>query len=60
MKDLSPWLCIPIDMPRPRGARLIEEFSPKLGRRLQFFENAAFAVWIALKATPYVIATVSA
>ena len=37
---------------RPRGARLIEGFSPKLGRRLQFFDHTAFAVWIALEATP--------
>ena len=55
MKDLSPRFCIPIDMPRPRGARLIEGFSPKLGRRLQFFDHATFAVWIALEATPDVI-----
>ena len=55
MKDLSPRFCIPIDMPRPRGARLIEGFSPKLERRLQFFDHATFAVWIALEATPDVI-----
>jgi hypothetical protein len=42
-------------MPRPRGARLIEGFSPKLERRLQFFDHATFAVWIALEATPDVI-----
>jgi len=55
MKDLSPRFCIPINMPRPRGARLIEGFSPKLGRRLQFFEHATFAVWIGLGADPEVI-----
>jgi hypothetical protein len=55
MKDLSPRFCIPIDMPRPRGARLIEGFSPKLERRLQFFDHATFAVWIALEVTPDVI-----
>ena len=55
MKDLSPKFSIPIDMPRPRGSRLIEGFSPKLGRRLQFFDHATFAVWIALEATPDVI-----
>ena len=60
MKDLSHRFSIPIDMPRPRGSRLIEGFSPKLGRRLQFFEHATFAIWIALKAKPDVIATVSA
>ena len=55
MKDLSPRFSFPIDMPRPRGSRLIEGFSPKLGRRLQFFDHATFAVWIALEATPDVI-----
>nr|WP_295775515.1 hypothetical protein [Rhodoferax sp.] len=55
MKDFSPRFCIPIDVPRPRGARLIEGFSLKLGRRLQFFDHATFAVWIALEAAPDVI-----
>jgi hypothetical protein len=55
MTDLSHRFNMPIDMPRPRGARLIEGFSPKLGRRLQFFEHATFAVWIGLEATPDVI-----
>ena len=55
MKDLSHRFFIPIDMPRPRGSRLIEGFSPKLGLRLQFFDHATFAVWIALEATPDVI-----
>lgn len=56
MKDLSPRFCIPINMPRPRGARLIEGFSPKLGRRLQLFDHAAFSVWIGLEADPKVLA----
>jgi hypothetical protein len=55
MKDLSPRFCIPINMPRPRGARLIEGFSPKLGRRLQLFDHAAFSVWIGLEADPKVL-----
>lgn len=55
MKDLSPRFCIPINMPRPRGARLIEGFSPKLGRRLQLFDHAAFSVWIDLEADPKVL-----
>lgn len=42
-------------MPRPRGARLIEGYSPKLGRRLQFFDHATFGVWIGLEATPDVL-----
>lgn len=56
MKDLSPRFCNPINMPRPRGARLIEGLSPKLGRRLQFFDHATFSVWIGLEADPDVIA----
>lgn len=55
MKDLSPRFSIPINMPRPRGARLIEGFSPKLGRRLQFFDYATFSVWIGLEAQPNVL-----
>jgi len=55
MKDLSPRFCIPIDVPRPVDARLIEGFSPKLGRRLQFFDHATFAVWIGLTTSSVVI-----
>ena len=54
MKDLSLRFCIPIDMARPRGARLIEGFSPKVGRRVQFFDHATFGVWIGLEADPSV------
>lgn len=54
MKDLAHRFCNPINMPRPRGARLIEGFSPKLGRRLQFFDHATFGVWIGLEADPSV------
>jgi hypothetical protein len=55
MKDLSPKFCIPINMHRPRGARLIEEFSPKLGRRLPFFDHATFVVWIGIESDSDVI-----
>ena len=34
----------PLDSSRPRGARLIEAFSPKLGRRLQLFDLHAGAI----------------
>ncbi len=56
MKDLSPRFCIALNMPRPRGARLIEGFSLKLGRRLQLFSYATFGVWIGLEADPSVSA----
>lgn len=56
MTDLVLRFSNPINMPRPRGARLIEGFSPKLGRRLQFFDHATFGVWIGLEADPSVSA----
>lgn len=56
MKDRALRFCNPINMSRPRGARLIEGFSPKLGRRLQFFDHATFGVWIGLEADPSVSA----
>lgn len=37
---------------RPRGARLIEAYSQKLGRRLQCFGEDAFRQWICLEADP--------
>ena len=37
---------------RPRGVRVIEAYSPKLGRRLQCFGELAFAQWICLEADP--------
>ena len=37
---------------RPRGTRMIEAYSPKLGRRLQCFGEEAFRQWICLEADP--------
>ena len=37
---------------RPRGARIVEAYSPKLGRRLQCFGNEVFDQWICLEADP--------
>ena len=54
MKDLSLRFINPTNMSRPRGARLIEGFSLKLGRRVQFFDQATFGVWIGLEADPSV------
>jgi hypothetical protein len=39
---------------RPRGARVIETYSPKLGRRLQCFGEEVFRQWICLEADPSV------
>ena len=56
MKDLDPRFRAPSSAARPRGGRLIEGFSPKLGRRVQLFDHAAFATWIDLEADPEVVA----
>lgn len=55
MKDSSAGFSAPLDLPRLRGARLIEAFSPKLERRVQFFDHATFAQWIRLEADPTVM-----
>ena len=55
MKALGPRFSAPISVARPRAARLLEGYSPKLGRRVQLFDHAAFAVWIGLEAAPAVI-----
>ena len=39
---------------RPRGVRVIEVFSPKLGRRLQCYGDHAFDQWICLESDPSV------
>jgi hypothetical protein len=39
---------------RPRGMRVIEAYSPKLGRRLQCFGEHVFGQWIRLEADPSV------
>ena len=55
MKDCSAGFAAPLDVPRSRGGRLIEAFSPKLARRVQFFNRASFAQWIRLEADPNVV-----
>jgi hypothetical protein len=44
----------PLAIIRPRGARLIEARSPKLGRLVQHFDQASFRQWIRLEADPSV------
>jgi len=55
MKGISPRFSAPLDVPRPRGGRLIEGFSPKLGRLVRLFDHAVVAQWIALEADPSVM-----
>lgn len=53
MDDSARFRCA-VSAARPRGQRLIEAYSPKLGRRLQCFGDAAFRQWIRLEADPSV------
>ena len=55
MKGSAPRVFEPLDAPRPKGARLLEAFSPKLGRRVRLFDHAAFEQWIVLEADPGVL-----
>jgi hypothetical protein len=45
----------PVSVPRPRGSRLIEAYSPKLGRRLKCFGRHAFEQWIRLESDSAVL-----
>lgn len=53
MDDSARFRCA-VSAARLRGQRLIEAYSPKLGRRLQCFGDAAFRQWIRLEADPSV------
>ena len=46
MKDSAARFVSPLQVGRPRGARLLEAHSPKLGRRVRLFDHLAFAQWI--------------
>lgn len=54
MTGSSPHFIAPLDTPRPRGARLLEGFSPKLSRRVRLYDRATFNLWISLEADPTV------
>lgn len=54
MSDSAPRYTTPLEAARPPGARLLEAFSPKLGRRVRLFDRAAFHQWIRLEADPSV------
>ena len=43
-----------ISTTRPRGSRVIESYSPKLGRRLQCFGENFYRQWICLESDPLV------
>ena len=55
MKESSPRYVAPMSTPRPRGARLLTAFSPKLGRTVRAFDRAAFEQWVRLEVDPSVI-----
>jgi hypothetical protein len=52
MKGSAPHFSAPLDTPRPRGARLLEGFSPKLSRRVRLYDRVTFNLWISLEADP--------
>ncbi len=55
MKESSPRFATPMSTARPRGARLLTAFSPKLGRPVRAFDHASFEQWVRLEADPGVI-----
>lgn len=54
MKRFAARFASPLQSARPRGARLIEVHSPKLGRRVRLFDHLAFSQWIRLEVDPAV------
>jgi hypothetical protein len=56
MKESAPRFVTSMSTPRPRGARLLTAFSPKLGRTVRAFDHAAFEQWVRLEVDPGVIA----
>ena len=45
----------PITIARPRGAHRFEAFSPKLARRVMFYQRPAVEQWLLLEADPAVV-----
>lgn len=54
MKESAPRFVTPMSTARPRGARLLTVFSPKLGRTIRVFDHAAFEQWVRLEVDPRV------
>ena len=52
MKEFTRRFAVPLDAARPRGARLLEAFSPKLNWRVRLFDRASCEQWIRLEADP--------
>ena len=55
MSTCEPRFSTPLESPRPRGARLLEGYSPKIGRRVRLFDRARFDQWLRLEADPMVL-----
>jgi hypothetical protein len=55
MKDSSAGFTAPLPTTRSRGTRLIEAFSPKLGRRVTLHDHLALSQWVRLEADPQVL-----
>ncbi len=51
MRDFS-YAPTPLAIARPRGARMIEARSPKLGRLVQHYDHTSFRQWLRLEADP--------
>jgi len=55
MKDFAARFRSPVAATGPRDARLLEAYSPKLNRRVRFFDHLGFSQWIRLEAEPGVL-----
>jgi len=55
MKVSSSRYAAPLDVARPRGARLLEAFSLKLSRRIRLFDRASFDQWVQLEGDSQVL-----
>ena len=55
MVGSAPRFVTPMSTPRPRGARLLTAFSPKLGRTVRAFDHAAFEQWVRFEVDPSIL-----
>ena len=51
MNDSAARFRSPVPATRPRGTRLLEAYSPKLDRRVRFYDHLAFSQWFRLEAS---------